>query len=431
MTVHFFEGPAGSGKTYSLVNELRHAVEERPLLEYQKVLGLTVMHGARQRLADRLTSIPGLQSKVDCLTFDSFAWNIVRRWRSLAMKVFGREAFVDSNPDYELTCHMAGLLLQYKAVQEWTAQTYPIVVVDEAQDCKKGRLEILKALAEQSLVIAAADDFQDLFDLGENEAVQWLRSAGRITCLDTIHRTNESELLEAARCLRARTGLKSGSKFQVRSAYRFNDAASAVATAIVWHKAKNLAILTPCRPEKSGFVKGVLNRLTGKQIKPKPLRNPVGPFRIEWEASTQEMEDRLFKCTGLPEDPTAYVRVDDLNECSGLFGYRELIRWMENQRRLTGKELFKVQDVKAQISSICNRIRAHRLPRQDRIRAMIIHQAKNREFEGVVVLWPYQVGSDEEMNRRLLYNAVTRAKKWCVVIVQDPDNTRVLQPPFI
>ncbi|ABE41176.1 hypothetical protein RPD_3957 [Rhodopseudomonas palustris BisB5] len=37
---------------------------------------------------------------------------------------------------------------------------------------------------------------------------------------------------------------------------------------------------------------------------------------------------------------------------------------------------------------------------------------------GVVVIWPYQVGGDVEHKRRLLYNAVTRAKRWCNIIVQ-------------
>ncbi len=59
---------------------------------------------------------------------------------------------------------------------------------------------------------------------------------------------------------------------------------------------------------------------------------------------------------------------------------------------------------------------------------MTIHQAKNREFDGVIVLWPYQVGGDYEHKRRLLYNAITRAKRWCKVITQ---NENLLQsPPF-
>ena len=51
---------------------------------------------------------------------------------------------------------------------------------------------------------------------------------------------------------------------------------------------------------------------------------------------------------------------------------------------------------------------------------MTEQQAKNREFEGVVILWPYQVGGTAENKRRLLYNALTRARRWCTIIAQNP-----------
>ena len=37
---------------------------------------------------------------------------------------------------------------------------------------------------------------------------------------------------------------------------------------------------------------------------------------------------------------------------------------------------------------------------------------------------------DAEMGRRLLYNAVTRARKSVLVLVQDPKRERVTKPPF-
>lgn len=59
---------------------------------------------------------------------------------------------------------------------------------------------------------------------------------------------------------------------------------------------------------------------------------------------------------------------------------------------------------------------------------MTIHQAKNREFDSVIVLWPYQVHGSSERQRRLLYNVVTRAKRQALVVVQNPD--RLTSPPF-
>jgi superfamily I DNA/RNA helicase len=68
--------------------------------------------------------------------------------------------------------------------------------------------------------------------------------------------------------------------------------------------------------------------------------------------------------------------------------------------------------------------------------AMTIHQAKNREFENVVILWPVQVGGDAESLRRLLYNAVTRAKSRVLILLQSPPTKgaqakdRLALPPF-
>jgi DNA helicase IV len=59
---------------------------------------------------------------------------------------------------------------------------------------------------------------------------------------------------------------------------------------------------------------------------------------------------------------------------------------------------------------------------------MTVHQAKNREFDGVIVLWPYTVAGDEEQHRRLLYNAITRAQRWFTVIAQNA--TILARPPF-
>jgi superfamily I DNA/RNA helicase len=57
-----------------------------------------------------------------------------------------------------------------------------------------------------------------------------------------------------------------------------------------------------------------------------------------------------------------------------------------------------------------------------------VHGAKNREFDNVVVLWPAAIGGDDEQRRRLLYNAVTRAKSRCLIVVQS--KAALAMPPF-
>ncbi|MFZ5644661.1 MAG: hypothetical protein ACOY46_13815 [Bacillota bacterium] len=45
------------------------------------------------------------------------------------------------------------------------------------------------------------------------------------------------------------------------------------------------------------------------------------------------------------------------------------------------------------------------------------------------MLWPYEVQGSLERLRRLLYNAITRAKRQALVVVQNPN--RLKQAPFV
>ena len=50
-------------------------------------------------------------------------------------------------------------------------------------------------------------------------------------------------------------------------------------------------------------------------------------------------------------------------------------------------------------------------------RAMTIQRAKNRESGEVLVVWPHSTAGSIDHQRRLLYNAVTRAKHRCSIVV--------------
>jgi hypothetical protein len=54
-------------------------------------------------------------------------------------------------------------------------------------------------------------------------------------------------------------------------------------------------------------------------------------------------------------------------------------------------------------------------------RQEVHHDSRRIAGEGVFVLWPYQIGGDAEHKRRLLYNALTRAERWCTIVAQNAD----------
>ncbi|MCC4622737.1 UvrD-helicase domain-containing protein [Xanthomonas cassavae CFBP 4642] len=116
MTVTVFSGGAGSGKTYQLMQKLAGVIAQEPMTEGCKVLALTFMHGSRRRLDDRLASVPGLARRYDCITLDSFAARIVRRWQSLAThERYGKPR----ESDYDETCRVAAALLAHREVVLW------------------------------------------------------------------------------------------------------------------------------------------------------------------------------------------------------------------------------------------------------------------------------------------------------------------------
>jgi len=393
------------------------------LVENEQVLALTKMHGSRRRMQDRLSKLPGFHGRFTCTTIDSFAWRLIRRWSSLA-RIKGRvEPEVN---DYDGVCKCAGILLSDEVVKQWTTSTFPIIIIDELQDSKGGQLEMIQSLAESATCLVAADDYQDLDASKVNTAVAWAREYGEVVPLTQIHRTSKAGLLEAASALRKGHPVPAkGPGFNMLAAPNKNVGASFVSKNLTWWKSSNdIAVITPVRPERSLFVRELIQR-----VQAKPISNPaVGPHQIPWEVSQEDECEQFLASISLPIDPLVEVNANEIS----LYGESSLSKnlrvWFDRQRRLTGRTIFTVAEVLQQARLIHQRSRAYRRVRESGVRAMTIHQAKNREFDSVIVLWPYETTGTPDRQRRLLYNAVTRAKRQAVVIVQDPN--RLNKPPF-
>ncbi|HEX2344798.1 MAG TPA: ATP-binding domain-containing protein [Vicinamibacterales bacterium] len=102
--------------------------------------------------------------------------------------------------------------------------------------------------------------------------------------------------------------------------------------------------------------------------------------------------------------------------------------WVRYQARATGRTQFQSADIERLIARELAFRRLHGVHDHHLFRAMTVQQAKNREFAGVIVIWPFQVGGDAEHRRRLLYNALTRARRWCTIVIQGPQI--LTGPPF-
>lgn len=423
MTLFAVEGAAGCGKTFRLMQALEQQLTASPLQEGQRVLAITFMHGARRRLHDKLHGVPGLRRRFECVTVDSFAWGLLRRWRSAASAT---GIAIPAEEDFDGQCAAAASLLQLREIVKWVAQSFPFVVVDEAQDLTSERLKIIQTLAGYAHVLLAADEFQCLDGrLRPNPLATWLQAEPiQPERLVQVRRTNIVDLLNAASALRAGQAPVSAKSFKILGSTGTPMAASFLANAIAWNvkNSKSIAIITPSRAGTfaTNVVARVCDQPCGKQ------RN--GPFTIRWDRSDDEEATRLLQGFELVDGASLSDALQALDRLQQSVPIRNAASWLRLQARAAGVTTFVRTDVERVIRS---QIQSHRQRfgvGDARFMAMTVHQAKNREFDGVVVLWPYQVGGTPDDKRRLLYNAVTRAKRWCTVIAQ---SKQLLQsPPF-
>jgi hypothetical protein len=420
MSVFAVEGAAGCGKTVRLMKIVGDTLTATPLRDGQRVLALTFMHGARRRLHEKLRSVASLRGQVECATIDSFAQRLVRRWRSLATAV----GIPSSLPDqFDAQCDAAGALLERPEVAAWVAVSFPVVVVDEAQDLKPERLRMIAALAPSTTLLVAADEFQCLDSaLHPNPCVTWMHTACRPVILTKIHRTSAPALLSAATSIRGGKVAKSGTGFNILAAKSRPMAAFYLANAIAWHRQSKIAIITPSLSGRfaSEVVTRVCERACGQQ--------DYGPFSIKWDRSAGTESVAALEGFRLGDAASLSETVEALGGIGVTAPVRATIAWVRRQARAGGATSFSRGEVTAvlerQFSSHHQRIGSA----DAHLAAMTVHQAKNREFEGVVILWPFKTGGDPEHKRRLLYNAVTRARRWCTVILEGENLLKV--PPF-
>jgi len=432
MPLILFEGAAGTGKTTRLFGAAQKFLQDHPLSEGQRVLALTKHHGSRKRLVDRLTGPSGLGAPVDCITLDSFALNLAQRWRSMVRHL----GVVPKPGDFDAIALAAASVLEV-AAGAWVARRYPLVLVDEMQDCREANTKLLAALEPHVTIIAGADNFQDLNDCGENKALKWASSLGQSTPLSKIHRTNRSGILEAAQALRSGTSLRlstqRGSGFEIMSARSPYVAGATVSWRILsWSSAGQIAVISPVKRASSHFIDRLTTWMGEHPAKTRTKSGATaGPYRLRWEDSDKDAAQRLLTNLGLDGKGAAAVSCAKLETLGMQAAVPELTEWARRRRFLKGRESVTLEEMKETLHQIVRRRRVFNDHNRGRLHALTVHQAKNREFESVVVLWPIQVASvDVEMQRRLLYNAITRAKRNVIVIVDDPDGHRLQRPPF-
>jgi hypothetical protein len=329
-------------------------------------------------------------------------------------------------PDYDATCEAAGQLLASTDVAKWVAARYPVIVLDEFQDCAPVRLALAQRLQGRVAMLVAADDFQNLYLTHESPGVAWLRSLNVCEELTVNRRTNDANLIAAAQALRVGAPLIAGTNpsFKLINVQAAPQAASFISLTMAPGDSKDSVLLSAVRSGTSPWVDKVINLVMTKQY-----RQNVGPVPIKWETTADSLQETTITALGIAEG-NAPIDATTILALPRSLVATQLGRWVDRQRRVLGRAEFGAAEVRSEAKRAVQRIRSLGAFPQSGRRAMTIHQAKNREFPVVILLWPFQVPGDLVLARRLLYNAITRAKRRAIVIVQDPQKNRLNAPPF-
>jgi superfamily I DNA/RNA helicase len=441
MTFDFFEGAAGTGKTYNVVGRAEELVQNGALRDGHKLLALTFMNGARRRLDARLGENQAIRGRFDCQTFDVFARTLAARRRSLITQAMQEQAAALN--EFDGPCCLAAALLQHEQVRQWVARTFPLVLVDEAQDLDEHRMHILQGLSSSSCIVAAADAFQCLHD-GRDTAplMRWLGNTGQTHRLTQPRRTQQRGLLAAALAVREGGDVKTvltpssfknrttwnGAGFRLVEAPATNANHGLLSWAIANEVAQRQGPFVLLTPDAGNAI--IRAALTTVQTKQWTRKNGAafGPYPHVWDRGDAEEADALLADVALPETGScADLRVI-LTPLAGHAAITRAISHMDRLRRAHGQAEFTAAQVAEFVrEAVRNRSRLGFRQHRGHL-AMTIQRAKNQEFPNVIVLWPHSATGSSEHLRRLLYNAITRAQNHCSVIVLGQG--RLNAPPF-
>ena len=141
------------------------------------------------------------------------------------------------------------------------------------------------------------------------------------------------------------------------------------------------------------------------------------PLRVLPTFSEAHYSESLINSDSLFADPGRSLSLEELKSHSGDPLVHEACMSIAARLTLSGRNQCTVTELAEELRRLVHLRRAY-APLERAVQVMSIHSAKNQEWDHVAVVWPYEVTSNLDLQRRLLYNAITRACKGCYLIVQ-------------
>jgi hypothetical protein len=143
-----------------------------------------------------------------------------------------------------------------------------------------------------------------------------------------------------------------------------------------------------------------------------------GPFVFRREQSERRLADEYLAALAIAPESNIGQLEESVARVARGRAAADILAWASRQRRALGRNSFSREDVERVVRRSFAEARRHTRGDQARLTALTVHAAKNREFDLVIVLWPAATRGTDDQKRRLLYNAITRARNRCLVLVQ-------------
>jgi superfamily I DNA/RNA helicase len=274
--------------------------------------------------------------------------------------------------------------------------TYPVIAVDEFQDCVGAQLEFVQTLHKQCHpLILAGDAFQSLE--ANEQAIDWALDLVTPIDLNTEHRFHNNDIVDAAHALRSNSPLLNDSPLLcIKGSF-----AIAVYESMY---CKPVTLLSPIKNSLKTFLKQVADQ-SKKKKRAVPMWNRASSDR----SIVDEIIAILTSQSSYQPEQHAASQLAPI--------VQRMVMRQSAYRALPANDESLIEHC---ATTTVHNARVYSRPTLAR-QAMTIHSAKNQEFPEVHVVWhvkglPKKQYS-EEHKRRLLYNAITRAVTTCKLIV--------------
>lgn len=423
----FVGGEAGAGKTRKLMETAPLVWEQHMSGTHQTLLAIALMHGARRQLDLSLARFcPTLPATVS--TIHSFALRIANRWRrtvglsspisicetSCGLAAKNGRTYATFEELLSLACD----LLESPTVGSTIADSHPVAIVDEFQDCSGNTLKLVQTLGKSVKLLLAADDFQLLFNGTRGcPSVDWVEQLNKekrihYEYLAGCNRTDVSAILHTARCLRHNVRATQ-STVTVYHGFQPGQLACRIVERFTgWGKIK--AANGTCALIVLSSIDVQVTKLLDsfkKQLESKTRR------RIIWSQSQsdeQQLSDMLTELGINPSAPPGSMWSGPGTPLSGAAA--NVVADVRRFAKLRG-----MPQIPEELVTEFGRLAVHNarafaksLPR---CQLLTVFGAKNREFDHVFIFWDFKrLRWPVDEQRRLLYNAVTRAKVDCTIL---------------